>query len=80
MIWTSKAIMKVDITYIIRSYNTILLLHSLEDEFEDTKWVIRIRKSKKGRQYNGQKKKYKQRSTKHTHKTKDRVTRNPLKH
>jgi hypothetical protein len=28
---------------------------------------------------NGQKKKYKQRSTKHTHKTKDRVTRTPLK-
>ena len=65
MIWTSKAIMKIDITYIIRSYNTILLLHSLEDEFEDTKWVIRIRKSKKGRQYNGQMKKDKQRSTKY---------------
>ena len=34
------------------------------------------------RQHNGQKKKYKkdkQRSTKQTHKTKDRVTRTPLK-
>ena len=29
-----------------------------EEEFEDTKGVIRIRKSKKNRQYNGQKKKY----------------------
>jgi hypothetical protein len=44
--------------------------------------VIRIRKSKKNRQHNGQKKKGqkdKQQSTKHTHKTKDRVTRTPLK-
>jgi len=40
-------------------------------EFEDTKGVIRIRKSKKNRQHNGQMKKVqkdKQRSTKHTHK------------
>jgi hypothetical protein len=29
----------------------------MEDEFEDTKGVIRIRKSKKGRQHNDQKKK-----------------------
>ena len=29
--------------------------------------------------HNGQKKKYKQRSTKHTYKTKDRVTQIPLK-
>jgi hypothetical protein len=44
------------------------------------KGVIRIGKSKKNRQYNGQKKeqKDKHRSTKHTHKTKDRVTRTPL--
>ena len=40
--------------------------------------VIKIRKSK-DRQHNAQKKKYKQRSTKHTHKTKDRVTWIPLK-
>ena len=44
----------------------------------DTKGVIRIRISQKNRQHNGQKKQYKQRSTKHTHKTKDRVTRTPL--
>jgi hypothetical protein len=30
-----------------------------EEEFGDTKGVIRIRKSKKNRQHNGQKKKYK---------------------
>ena len=50
--------------------------------FEDTKGVIRIRISKKNRQHNGQKKKIqmdKQRSIKHTYKTKDRVTRTPLK-
>ena len=38
--------------------------------------MIRIRKDK---QHNGQKKKDKQRYTKHTLKTKDRVTRTPLK-
>ena len=48
-------------------------------EFEDTNVVIRINISKKDRQYNGQKKKDKQRSTKHTQTTKDRVTRTPLK-
>ena len=44
--------------------------------------VIRIRISKKNRQHNGQNKKVQrdnQRSTKHTHKTKDQVTRTPLK-
>jgi hypothetical protein len=49
------------------------------EEFEDTKKVIRIRISKKDRQHNGQKKKDKQRSTKHTHETTDRVTRTTLK-
>jgi hypothetical protein len=43
----------------------------------DTKGVIRIRISKKNRKHNGQKDK--QRSTKHTHKAKDRVARTPLK-
>ena len=47
--------------------------------FEDSKGVIRIRKSSKNREHNGQKKKDKQRSTRHTHKTKDRVTQTPLK-
>jgi hypothetical protein len=45
-------------------------------EFEYTKGVIRISKSK-DRQHKGQKDK--QRSTKHTHKTKDRVTPTPLR-
>ena len=44
------------------------------EEFEDTKGVIRIRKSKRDRQHNGQKKKG------HiTHKAKVRVTRTSLK-
>jgi len=37
----------------------------MKEEFEDTKGVIRSRKSKKDRQHNSQKKKHKQRSTKH---------------
>ena len=50
----------------------------LEEEFEDTKGEIRIRKSKTDRQHEkGQKEKH--RSTKHTHKAKDRITRTPLK-
>ena len=54
----------------------------IQEEFEDTKVVIRIRISKKNRKHIGQKKKIqkaKQPSTKHTYKTKDRVTRTPLK-
>jgi hypothetical protein len=54
-----------------------LVNETQKKEFEDsdTKGVIRIRKSK-NRQHNGKKKvqKDKQRSTKHTHTTKDRVT------
>jgi hypothetical protein len=34
-------------------------VHFNEEEFEDTKGAIRIRISKKNRQHNGQKKKYK---------------------
>jgi hypothetical protein len=50
-------------------------------DFDNTKGVIGIRKSKKDRQRNGPKKgqQDKQRSTKHTHKAKDRVTRTLLK-
>jgi hypothetical protein len=44
------------------------------EEFEDTKGVIRTCISKNNRQHNGQKKKDKQRSSKHTDTTKDRVT------
>jgi len=54
----------------------------LKEEFEDTKEAIVIRISKKNRQHNGQNKKVpkdKQRSTRHTYKTKDRVTQTSLK-
>ena len=37
----------------------VVLLILVEEEFEDTKGVSRIRISKKNRQHNGQKKKYK---------------------
>ena len=40
------------------SGNYFHLFRKLE-EFEDTKGIIRIRKSKKNRQHNGQKKRYK---------------------
>ena len=51
-----------------------------QEEFENTKRVIRIRKSK-DRQHNGQKKKYKQQINLQntTQKKKDRATRTPLK-
>ena len=54
---------------------------SVQEEFEGTKGAIIIRISKKNRQHNGQQKvqKDKQRSTRHAYKTKDRVTRTPLK-
>jgi len=48
-----------------------------KEKFEDTKRVIRIHKSKKDRQHNGQKKKYKRSNNNLqniTQKTKDRVT------
>ena len=50
----------------------------LKEAFEDTKGVIRIRKSK-NRQPNDEKNKDKQRSTKHTHNTKDPVVQTSLK-
>jgi KaiC/GvpD/RAD55 family RecA-like ATPase len=56
----------------------------MKEEFEDAKGVIRIRKLKKDRQRNGNVQKKKDKRTnndlkKHTHKTKDRVTRTQLK-
>ena len=63
-----------NVTKLVESYKNIIW-----EQFEDTKGEIRNRISKKNRQYNAQKKKDKQRSTKHTYKTKDRVTRTPLK-
>ena len=63
------------------AYESVQQLNlSYEEEIEDTKGVIRMRKLK-NRQHNGQQKKdkrIKQQSTKHTHKTNDRVTRTPL--
>ena len=59
----------------------VFLHFVLKEEFEDTKGVIRIRKSK-DRQYNGQKKKNKRTNNdiqNIAHKTKDRVTRTQLK-
>jgi hypothetical protein len=54
----------------------------IQEEFKDTKGVIRIRKSKKDRQHNDQKKKDKRTNNdlqNTTHTTKDRVTRTQLK-
>jgi hypothetical protein len=48
-----------------------------EEEFEDTKRIIRIHKSKKDKQHDGQKKKDTQLFRKHTHNTKGLVTRTP---
>jgi hypothetical protein len=49
----------------------------LQEEFEETKGIIRtVYRRKINRQHNGRKK---QRSTEHTHKTKDRVKRTPQK-
>jgi hypothetical protein len=53
-------------------------LHGQED-FKDTKGVIRIRKSSKDEQHNGQKKKDKQRSAKHYTKSKRSSNTNPTK-
>ena len=54
----------------------MLIYHLAKEEFENTKEVIRICILKKNRQRTKEKvQKDKQRSTKHTHKTKDRVTR-----
>ena len=54
----------------------------LQEEFEDTKGGNQNRKSKKDKQHNGQKKKYKRTNDdlqNITYKTKDRVTQTPLK-
>jgi hypothetical protein len=67
----------MDISSNGKNINPILL----QEEFEDTKGVIRIRILKKRQHTMATRKstKDKQRSTKHTYKTKDRVTRTPLK-
>ena len=60
----------------------IIILFIAKEKFEDTKRLIRTSKSKKDRQQNGQAKKDKRTNNdlqNITHKTKDRVTRTPLK-
>ena len=70
--------MKIGICFLVNRHNEnlsffsnkeIVSLFPQNEEFEDTKGVIRIRKSKKNRLHNDQKDK--QRSTKHTHKPRD---------
>jgi hypothetical protein len=57
--------------YTGQEYSVFIGRFLVQEECDDTKGVIRIRKSKKNRQHNGQKKKKgqkdKQRYTKHTH-------------
>jgi hypothetical protein len=45
--------------YFRRDNNTVITKIALQEDFEDTKLVIRIRIWKKNRQHNAQKKKYK---------------------
>ena len=59
-------------------HNSTKINKTLYEEFEDTKGAIIIRISKKNRQHNGQKKKYKRTSSdlqNTAQKTKDRATR-----
>jgi hypothetical protein len=59
-----------------------IFIAGIQEEFEDTKEVVRIRKSKKDIQHNGQRQKDKRTNNDPqniTHKTKGRVTRTPLK-
>ena len=71
-------------------YNGCILIHNkyifalifIDEEFEDIKGVLRIHKSMTDRQCNGKKKRDKRTNNDQqniTHKTKDRVTRTPLK-
>jgi phage repressor protein C with HTH and peptisase S24 domain len=53
-------------------------LYELEEEFEDTRGVIRIEEEQTTQWSKEKGQKDKQRSTKHTHKTTDRVTQTPL--
>ena len=74
----------IDFRLFLNIYWEVLHSKTTQEEFEDTKGVIRIRKSKKVRQQNGQQKKDKAekdkpRSVKQCTETKDRSTRTPLK-
>ena len=62
--------------------NTLSLLKTADvpqEEFEDTKGIIRIRNSKKNRQHNGKTKNDKQRYTKHYTENKRSSNANPTK-
>jgi hypothetical protein len=51
--------MMLSVIIIIHTEYTLMSLKPSQEEFEDTKGIIRIRISKRNRQRNGQKKKYK---------------------
>ena len=57
---------KVIVVFVVGRFFNCICNAVDDEEFEDTKGVIRISKSKKDRQHNGQKKKEKQRSTQHS--------------
>ena len=64
MIRNQRRLKKAELSDTYRSIKSIMLatqmikqLKGKEERFEDTKVVIRIRKSKKNKQHNGQKKK-----------------------
>ena len=62
--------------------NTLSLIKTADvpqEEFEDTKGIIRIRNSKKNRQHNGKTKNDKQRYTKHYTEHKRSSNANPTK-
>jgi len=72
----------IKFVYETKNCNKINENATLIEEFEDTKWVIWSRKSKKDRQHNGQKKRDKRTNNdlqKILHKTKDWITQTPLK-
>ena len=71
----------VEIQWIGHKHVDILLFSTRREEFEDTKRVIKIRKSKKDRHTNGQKKNGRTNSDLQNtaQKAKDRARRTPLK-
>ena len=77
--YTLKAKILDKIILIFGKGRNIINIKIIQEEFEDTKEVIRIRISKKNRHHNDKKKKYKRTNNDLQYKTKDRVTRTPLK-
>jgi hypothetical protein len=57
-LWTTHIVLNIVLDPITGDVMNIVILSNWQEEFEDTKGVIRIRISKKNRQHNGQKKKY----------------------